>query len=160
MADNTSLTTTTAASTTAVAAPQPHVMAIAYARVLGPKRTKDPSGLPAFFTTGVFDSSIETPQEAAARAIGQRWHKIDPNPADWKIILDEDVIQPQTGARIKYDRVVVLQYLPDQALYKSEGIDPTKIPLEHRESWYLTKHWKAAETNAGSQTQTDSAQGT
>jgi len=135
----------------------PHVMAVAYARVLGPKRRKEPSGLPAFFTTGIFDSTVETPQEAAARAIGERWHKIPPNPADWKIILDEDVIQPKTGTRIKYDRVVVLQYLPDAALYKSEGIDPTKIPIEHKDSWYLTKKWKNEATNAGTQTKTDGA---
>jgi hypothetical protein len=132
--------------------------AVAYAYVLGPKRTKNKTnGEPAFFTTGIFDTAKEAPEQAAARAIGERWHKIEPNAGDWEVIFDEDVLHyPHIHPRIPYDRVLILRYKPDAAVYKSEGIDPDTIIIHHKTSWYLTQKWK---TNGGSQTKADSVKG-
>src|SRR3984885_11897514 len=69
-------------------------VAMIYARVIGPKRTKHQTGptsyIPAFFSGGLVDLATETPQAAAARLIGERWHKIPANANDWEIVLDED----------------------------------------------------------------------
>src|ERR1700733_1315148 len=90
-------------------------VAMIYARVIGPKRTKHQTGptsyIPAFFSGGLVDLATETPQAAAARLIGERWHKIPANANDWEIVLDEDVLQPKTGKAIPYSRVVILRYL-------------------------------------------------
>jgi hypothetical protein len=101
--------------------------AVAYAYVLGPKRTKNKTnGEPAFFTTGIFDTAKEAPEQAAARAIGERWHKIEPNAGDWEVIFDEDVLHYPDFIDVGYVGLAVY-YTPGQSSLITETTDDIQL---------------------------------
>ena len=112
--------------------------AIAYARLFGPQRAVDASGQPSIISTGIFDLNTQT-AVAAIAAAALKWRGIAVNEADWVLTLDEDVIQPSKGQRIRYDRVFTFDYAPDEPVWAECGLDKSKAPVSHMAScWYIT----------------------
>jgi len=126
--------------------PTGHVAAMAAARVFGPHDATTPEGHPILIFSGVFDSTVETPQDAIARA-AQRWHGIVPHPAHWVVEMHESVSIPAQHpmhGRVPWSDFFHLAYIPERWKWQRRGLHNGNVPNPFKESWYLARNWQQA----------------
>lgn len=121
--------------------PAGHVVAVAYARVFGPKMKADPSGHPIQIGSGLFDLNVTTPQEAIAVS-AKHWHGIEVATQNWEVIFEEDVIHPRDRPAYPFSKLYVLRYLPEVAMWKHRGLTDDNVPNHFKNSHWLTKNWQ------------------
>lgn len=121
--------------------PAGHVVAIAYARVFGPKLKKTPEGHPIQISSGPFDNTVETAVHAIARA-AQKWHGIVIKEDDWELVMEEDIIQPTNRPAIPYSRLYYFRYKPEQAMWTQRGLHDGNVANHFRDSHYVSRNWK------------------
>jgi hypothetical protein len=127
--------------------PKDHVIAIAFAKVFGPRNATTPEGHPITISSGPFDLTVETPQYAIARA-ARHWHGIEIHEPHWEVEMEEDVVidpaHPYAG-KVPWSKLFHLKYLPEQATkWRDRGLHDGNVPNHFRQSWYLSKNWKKA----------------
>lgn len=121
--------------------PEGHTVAIAYARVFGPKMKSTPEGHPIQISSAPFDNTVETAVSAIGRA-AKKWHGIEPHAPSWQLEFVEDVVPVPGQQAPTYSKVYVFKYLPEQDKWKLKGLDDTKVPNDFKTSHYLTKTWQ------------------
>jgi hypothetical protein len=104
-------------------------MAVAHARVLGPKRKTTPSGEPIFISSWPFDDTRTTPAQAIAES-AKRWHKIEPHLPHWEVVAVRDMTAWAIATqRPKYTRVYLMHYMAEKDMRAHLGIDESVIQL-------------------------------
>ncbi len=110
--------------------------AIAYAKVLGPKRNRTPHGEPIQINTVVFDDAVTSP----ATAIAAKAHLqlgIVPHLPHWTIIATYNVIPLAIERhRLDYTRVYVMRYEHEAGMRQHLGIEDDCLD-SFKTSWYL-----------------------
>jgi hypothetical protein len=126
------------------------MMAVAHARVLGPKKARTPQGHPIHVMTAPFDDTKTTPEAAIAQRAAALFG-IVPHIPHWTLISTYDVRpdvavtvkeagKPYRRCRAKFDVVYVLSYDHEAAMRKHLGIaDECLDPFVMNTSWYLEK---------------------
>jgi hypothetical protein len=110
--------------------PKDHVIAIAFARVFGPRNATTPEGHPIVISSGPFDLTVETPQHAIARA-ARRWFGIEVHEPHWEIEMAEDVIiaadHPMAGM-VPWSKFFHLRYTPEATKWNERGLHAATCP--------------------------------
>jgi hypothetical protein len=110
--------------------PKDHVIAIAFARVFGPRNATTPEGHPIVISSGPFDLTVETPQHAIARA-ARRWFGIEVHEPHWEIEMAEDVIiaadHPMAGM-VPWSKFFHLRFTPEATKWNERGLHDGNVP--------------------------------
>ena len=126
--------------------PKDHLIAIAFAKVFGPRNATTPEGSPITISSGPFDLTVETPQHAIARA-ARHWMGIEIHEPHWEIEMEEDVVidpaHPYAN-KVPYTKLFHLKYTPEAVKWEERGLHDGNVPNHFKSSWYLTKNWRNA----------------
>lgn len=118
--------------------PEGHTIAIAYAKVFGPKNATTPEGHPITICSGAFDNTVETAAHAIARA-AKKWHRIEIHEPHWELELAEDVVITNAHPLPQYTKVYHFRYLPERWKWEGRGLNDANVPNHFRDSsWYIT----------------------
>jgi hypothetical protein len=124
--------------------PKDHVIAIAFAKVFGPRNATTPEGHPITISSGPFDLTVETPQHAIARA-ARHWHGISIHEPHWIVEMEEDVVidpaHPYAN-KVPWSKFFHLRYTPEAQKWKDRGLHDGNVANEFKSSWYLTRNWQ------------------
>jgi hypothetical protein len=123
---------------TKVEVPEGHVIAVAHARVFGPKMKTTPHGTPIVIQSGPFDLTVETPQHAIARA-ASKWHGIQIHEPSWEIELEGTVRTdlPPAHPPIMFTKFFHMLYLPELSMLKHKGLSHETMHQPFLSSYYL-----------------------
>ena len=121
--------------------------AVAYSRVLGPKMAMTPNNLPIMLAAPPFDDTVTPPWEAMSK-VAQKHMGIYPHPSHWEVVHTykvkpaalELIGRSKRPDQPAYERIYILEYLPERAMRKHKGIDETTVHkfLHPGNSWYTT----------------------
>ena len=118
--------------------------AVAYSKVLGPRKARTPNGSPIQIGTVVFDDQVTSPATAIANKAHLQFG-IVPHIPHWSIVATYDVKPAAiTRHRLGYSRVYVMRYDAVAAMREHLGV-PDEALDSFINSWYLTRS-PAAET--------------
>jgi hypothetical protein len=123
--------------------PDGHTVALAYAKVMGARKSLTPSGEPIQIGTVPFDLSATTPAQAIAGAARLR-HGIEIHEPHWRVITEYNVTaQAIERHRLNYSKVFVMEYIAERQRRKDLLISDDVLD-SFTNSWYLKKVEKVA----------------
>ena len=121
-------------------------IAICHSFIYGPRNAKQPTSKgnkPAMFCSAPFDLDVMTPAEAMGKC-ALRWHQIQPSATHWRVVHEHTVTanafrNSRTKRNPPYQKVFVMEFLPERALRKHRGVDDDELHGFMKSSWYIEK---------------------